>query len=67
MGQSTEHSVRDWQALHALVTLICRDDVASNEWLSILVEELDGIMTHLATQKAPSQRAIGSSHPDHGL
>jgi hypothetical protein len=67
LGPSTGHSVRDWQALHALVTLMCRDDEASNEWLSILVEELDGIMTHLATKKAPPQRAIGSSHPDHGL
>jgi hydroxymethylpyrimidine pyrophosphatase-like HAD family hydrolase len=61
---STEHSVRDWQALHALVTLMCRDDEASKEWLSILVEELDRIMTHLATQKTPSQRAIGASHAD---
>lgn len=64
---SRRHSVRDWQALHALVTLMCRDDEASKEWLSILVEELDGIMTHLATQKAPPQRAIGSSHPDQGV
>ena len=61
---STKHSVRDWQALHALVTLMCRDDKASKEWLSILVEELDGIMTHLASQKAPTPPAIGSSHPD---
>ncbi len=61
---STDHSVRDWQALHALVTLMCRDDEASKEWLSILVEELDEIMTHLATHK---MGAIGSSHPDHGL
>jgi len=66
LGPSGRHSVRDWQALHALVTLMCRDDEASKEWLSILVEELDGIMTHLATQKTSPQRAIGSSHPDQG-
>jgi hydroxymethylpyrimidine pyrophosphatase-like HAD family hydrolase len=66
LGPSNEHSIRDWQALHALVTLMCREDEASKEWLSILVEELDGIMTHLATQKVSPQQAIGSSHPDEG-
>jgi len=64
LGPSREHSVRDWQALHALVTLMCRDDQSSREWLSILVKEFDEIMTHLATHKAAPQRAIGSSHPD---
>jgi hydroxymethylpyrimidine pyrophosphatase-like HAD family hydrolase len=67
LGPSTEHSVRDWQVLHALVTLMCREDETSKEWLSIIVDGLDAIMTHLATGKARPQRAIGSSHPDHDL
>jgi hypothetical protein len=63
---SREHSVLDWQALHALVTLMCRDDESSRAWLSILVKEFDQIMTLLATHKAMPQGAIGSSHPDKG-
>jgi len=66
LGPPREQSVRDWQALHALVTLMCRDDKPSREWLSILVNEFDQIMNHLATHKAGPQGAFGSSHPDQG-
>jgi hydroxymethylpyrimidine pyrophosphatase-like HAD family hydrolase len=57
-------SVEDWQTLHALVTLMCRNDAAAKRWLSILVKELDDIMTQLQTHRVSIQRALGTSHPD---
>ena len=65
----THHtSVDDWQTLHAFVTLMCRDDPAARQWLSILINELDAIMTQLAANTATDtkslQPAIGTSHPD---
>jgi hydroxymethylpyrimidine pyrophosphatase-like HAD family hydrolase len=61
----TDHlSVDDWQVLHAFVTIMCRDDPTARQWLSILIGELDAIMTQLAVTKPGSQRALGWSHPD---
>jgi hydroxymethylpyrimidine pyrophosphatase-like HAD family hydrolase len=61
----THHtSVDDWQTLHAFVTLMCRNDPAARQWLSILINELDAIMTQLATNTASLQPALGTSHPD---
>lgn len=37
----------DWQTLHAFVTLMSRNDLAAGQWLSILINELDSIMTEL--------------------
>ena len=60
-----EHlSVEDWQALHSFVTIMYRNDSAARQWLSILINELDAIMTQLATSKVSVQPASGSSHPD---
>jgi len=42
-------SVEDWQTLHAFVTLMSRNDPAAGQWLSILINELDSIMTQLTS------------------
>lgn len=55
----------DWQILHAFVTLMYREDPAARQWLSILVDELDAIMTQIAENPQASQPAIGTSHPDY--
>ncbi|HXM51027.1 MAG TPA: hypothetical protein VN956_24495 [Pyrinomonadaceae bacterium] len=61
----THHaSVDDWQTLHAFVTLMCRNDPAARQWLSILINELDAIMTQLANNPASIQAGMGTSHPD---
>lgn len=61
----THHaSVDDWQTLHAFVTLMCRNDPAARQWLSILINELDAIMTQLANNPASIQPGLGTSHPD---
>lgn len=61
----SEHlTVEDWQVLHAFVTIMYRNDSTARQWLSILVNELDAIMTHLATNKISVQLAPGTSHPD---
>jgi len=51
----------NWQTLHALVSLMCREDEASKRWLEILVDELDSIMIHLGDRAR--QPAYGASHP----
>ena len=56
--------VEDWQVLHAFVTIMRRNDPAARRWLSILVNELDEIMTQLTTSKVSVQPALGTSHPD---
>lgn len=58
-------SVDDWQVLHAFVTLMGREDPAAREWLAILINELDAIMTQIGNSN-PSLNAlaIGASHPD---
>jgi hydroxymethylpyrimidine pyrophosphatase-like HAD family hydrolase len=56
--------VDDWATLHTLVTLMSRDDPAARRWLSLLVEELDGIMTQLGTANSSGKMpAQGTSHP----
>jgi hypothetical protein len=61
----TDHlSVEDWQVLHAFVTIMYRNDAAARQWLSMLINELDAIMTQLASSKASVQPALGTSHPD---
>jgi hydroxymethylpyrimidine pyrophosphatase-like HAD family hydrolase len=61
----TDHlSVEDWQVLHAFVTIMYRNDAAARQWLSMLMNELDAIMTQLATHKVSAQPALGTSHPD---
>lgn len=57
-------SPEDWQTLHAFVTLMHREDQAARQWLSILINELDAIMTQIAENPRPSQAGIGTSHPD---
>ena len=64
LRRSSRTSVEDWQTLHALVTLMCRDDPAARQWLSMLIDELDMIMTELSARRIATQPAIGTSHPD---
>lgn len=54
----------DWQVLHALVTLMHRDDHAARHWLAILVDELDAIMTQVTETPKGRLLAIGTSHLD---
>ena len=57
----------EWQILHVFVTLMHRKDPAARQWLSILVEELDAIMTQIAVSRrnrGGAATAIGASHPD---
>jgi len=54
----------EWQVLHALVTLMHRDDPAARRWLAILVDELDAIMTQITENPRAIQQGIGTSHPD---
>lgn len=57
-------SVDDWQTLHTFVTLMARDKGEARQWLSILVKELDAIMSQLAAHSSASVPAPGTSHPD---
>lgn len=57
-------SPEDWQTLHAFVTLMSREDPAARQWLTILINELDAIMTQVTEYPRPSQPGIGTSHPD---
>ena len=57
-------SAEDWQTLHAFVTLMSRDDQAARKWLSMLINELDEIMTQISDNPKATQPAIGTSHPD---
>ena len=59
------HSARDWETLHALVTLMCRKDPGAKEWLAMLADEMGRVMALIAAQRLPLQSAIGASHPDH--
>ena len=55
-----------WQVMHALVTLVCREDFASRHWVALLVDELDAIMKHLwSFRESPPPIHMGMSHPDH--
>jgi hydroxymethylpyrimidine pyrophosphatase-like HAD family hydrolase len=65
LKDTTDHSVEDWQTLHVFVTLMCRKDPAARQWLAILINELDAIMTQLTTTNGKLQPiALGTSHPD---
>jgi len=63
---SREYSPKDLELMHVLVTLLCRDDPIAHQWLSILVDQLDAIMTYLeeSSKKDVSSmiKAIGFSH-----
>ena len=54
----------DWQILHTFVTLMHRDDQAARHWLTILVDELDAIMTQVTETPRTRLSAIGTSHSD---
>ena len=59
-------SSKDLELMHTLVTLMCRDDSIAHQWLSILVSELNTIMTYLeesSKRNIPAIiKAIGDSH-----
>ena len=63
---SREYSPKDLELMHVLVTLLCRDDPIAHSWLSMLVDQLDAIMTYLeeSSKKDASTviKAIGFSH-----
>lgn len=59
LGQMDRASVEDWQTLHAFVTLMSRNDPAAKQWLAILINELDAIMTQLRAGSITVQRAAG--------
>jgi hydroxymethylpyrimidine pyrophosphatase-like HAD family hydrolase len=57
----------EWQILHVFVTLMHRRDSAARQLLSVLVEELDAIMTQAAMSRrsrGKPERGIGVSHAD---
>jgi hypothetical protein len=43
-------SIEDWQALHAFVSLMSHTDPAAREWLTILTNQLDTIMTQIVNR-----------------
>ena len=47
-------------ALHAVVTLIARDDASSRHWVSMLVDELDAIMAQLRASNHQPPRGMGT-------
>ena len=63
--RSRNISADDWQTLHTFVTLMARDEGSGRQWSSILVKELDTIMTQLTVDSRGPMPASGSSHP-HG-
>ena len=52
----------DWQTLHTFVTLMARDEGSGRQWSSILVKELDTIMTQLTTDLRESIPNPDTSH-----
>lgn len=62
---SKEVSVDDLQTLHAFITMIYREDPAASKWISILMNELDSIMTHISVEE--NHMAYGTSHEDEGF
>jgi len=56
---SNRTSADDWQTLHAFLTLMSRDDPAAGQWLSILINELDSIMTQLTRGALSGQSSLG--------
>lgn len=62
--RSRDTDADDWQTLHTFVTLMARDEGSGRQWSSILVKELDTIMTQLTTDLRGSMPATGTSHPD---
>ena len=57
-------SANELQTIHAFVTLMCRNDPAARKWMSILVHELDEIMTQLASNPNSGQMALGASYEE---
>jgi hypothetical protein len=64
LRRSSHLSADDWQALHAFVTLIARKDVRSREWISLLINELDAILTQAAGNSGRAEPALGASTDD---
>lgn len=57
-------NVDDLQIIHAFVTLMCRKDPYAKEWLSLLINELDGIMNQISTSSDVYQTALGASYDE---
>ena len=57
-------SANELQTIHAFVTLMCRNDPAARKWMSILVNELDEIMTQLASNPNSGQAALGARYEE---
>jgi len=55
-----------WQVLHALVTLMHRDDDSARRWLAVLVDEFNAAVGRLSAPWRPTPGALGTSHPDSG-
>lgn len=64
LKRSAKLNPEEWQVLHAFVTLMHRDDPAARQWLAILIDELDAIMTQVTENPRVVQGGIGTSHPD---
>jgi len=65
-SSSRNRTPKDLELMHTFVTLMSRDDPIAHQWLSILVDELNAIMTYLEeTGKkdvSATIKAIGYSH-----
>ncbi|MGD0128461.1 MAG: hypothetical protein ABSF46_24140 [Terriglobia bacterium] len=62
---SNRTSADDWQTLHAFVTLMSRNDPAAGHWLSMLINELDSIMTQLTHGALSGQSTLGIGGQGH--
>jgi hydroxymethylpyrimidine pyrophosphatase-like HAD family hydrolase len=58
-------NVDELQIIHAFVTLMCRKDPVAKKWLSLLVDELDGIMSQISSSSDAYQAALGCSYDEH--
>lgn len=52
------------QIMHALVSLMCRKDADTRQWISILVNELNDIMAKLAISRGAIPSALGDSYDE---
>lgn len=52
------------QIMHALVSLMCRNDNDARQWISILVNELNDIMAKLAISRGAVPSALGDSYDE---
>ena len=61
------NSANELQTIHAIVTLMCRDDPDARKWIGILVNELNEIMAELSSKTKLVQAALGTSYDERGV